>query len=176
MRSTVLISLFCSLLLSARENPFVPPQANTHKTSVSQTVTVHSSKKRKPKIHPQRLTRENHVTNQYSHTSALTDKIVFNTLKARFIVRNESVYIETKDTLKKYFALEHPSRIVMDFKSASDFASKRKKLKGFAVTQIEVGAHGSYYRVVFKLDSTYKYKVKKVKYGFLLSFQKEVSH
>ena len=172
MRSIVLISIFFSLLLSARDNPFVAPQDNTHKTSVSKTTTVHPNKKRKPKIHPQRPIRSTHVTDEHYHASASTDKIVFNTLKARFIVRDKSVYIETKDTLKKHFALEHPNRIVMDFKSASDFASKRKSLKGFAVTQIEVGAHGSYYRVVFRVNNAYKYRVEKVRYGLLLTLEK----
>jgi len=172
MRCIVLISIFCSLLLSARDNPFVAPQDNSHKTGVSKTATVHASKKRKPKIHPQRPIRPVHVTDENSRTSAPTDKVVFNTLKARFIVQDKSVYIETKDTLKKHFALEDPNRIVMDFKSASDFASKRKHLKGFAVTQIEVGAHGSYYRVVFRVNDLYKYRVEKVRYGLLLTLQK----
>ena len=172
MRCIVLISIFFSLLLSARDNPFVAPQDNAHKTGVSKTATVHPGKKRKPKIHPQRPIRPTHVRDENAHPSASKGKVVFNTLKARFVVRDMSVYIETKDTLKKHFALEHPNRIVMDFKSASDFASKRKHLKGFAVTQIEVGAHGSYYRVVFRVNNAYKYRVENVKYGLLLTLEK----
>ena len=161
MRFVVIFFIFFPILLTARDNPFVPSQLDTEEApSTQQTLSTVPlvSKKRAPKIHPQR-----------PDTSKKVDKrFVFNTLKARFIVREDSVYIETKDRLKNHFSLSNPKSIVMDFKSASDFSSKRAVIEGLPVTKIEMGAHGSYYRVVFRLDKSYLYSVKNVKYGLLI--------
>lgn len=171
MRFIVVFFIFFSLLLTARENPFAPPQTATNKSSIIKkqiTVTPVASKKRGPKIHPQRP-----IVPQKEKLSseASTKRVVFNTLKARFIVHKDSVYIETKDRLKKHFSLKTPASIVMDFVSASDFASKRTVIEGLPVIKIEMGAHGSYYRVVFRLDRSYKYSIEEVKYGLLLKLK-----
>jgi len=163
MRFIVFFSIFFSLLLSARENPFTPAQATTKSSSIK-SLTV-APKKRGPKIHPQRpiVIKKVDVPSPDSENN-----VVFNTLKSRFLVYEDRIYIETKDRLKKHFSLEHPNRIVIDFRSSSDFASKRSIINGLPVTKIEVGAHGSYYRVVFRLDKSYRYSVEDAKYGLLL--------
>ena len=167
MRFVVVFFILFPILLTARENPFTPAETTTKKSSSikSPTVTPVPSKKRGPKIHPQRPV----VTKKVDVPSPTSEnKVVFNTLKSRFLVYEDRVYIETKDRLKKHFALQHPDRIVIDFRSSSDFASKRSTINGLPVTKIEVGAHGSYYRVVFRLDKSYRYSVEDAKYGLLL--------
>ncbi len=172
MRFVVFFLIVFSLVVIARDNPFTPPQTDSeHSSMTKKTIPIASvaSKKRGPKIHPQRPL----VPKKTDKSTQTSDRqIVFNTLKARFIVRENSVYIETKDRLIKHFYLKNPASIVMDFKSASDFASKREAIEGFGVIKIEMGAHGSYYRVVLRLDRNYQYNIENVKYGLLLKFNK----
>ena len=145
MRFIILLLPLFPLLLMARENPFTPPVSDTNiipvivnKSSSTESVAI---KKRKPKIHPQRpMTPKNS-----------THRVVFNTLKARFVISERDIYIETKDLLKKHFSLQDPMRIVIDFKSPSDFASKRKSFSTLSVLKIEMGAPEQSYRNVFTL-------------------------
>jgi len=171
MRFIVVFFIFFSLLLMARENPFTPSKTTSNILPTTKNhlpIIPVVSKKRGPKIHPERplAPKKEDLSSEVS-----SKRVVFNTLKARFIVRENSIYIETKDRLKKHFSLKKPASIVMDFISASDFASKRTVIEGLPVIKIEMGAHGSYYRVVFRLDRNYKYSIEDVKYGLLLKLK-----
>ena len=92
-------------------------------------------------------------------------KLPFITFK---IFKNE-IYLETKDKILRSFLLVNPHRIVCDFKRDTDIRSYTKKVTGEDVTQIKVGTHKGYYRVVIELDGSYKYKkVSKDGYIFTL--------
>ena len=188
--------LFLSLSLQARENPFAPvPETQTgtqvEKTGKKQVAhskpKVHPQRKAKgseepvtkkrPKIHPQRKTKvsEPVVTTQKPKIHPqrkVRDKVVINTSKARFVIRENSVYIETKDKMIRSFAIANPPSIVMDFRAKADFASKRENLAIKPFTKLEMGAHGDRYRVVLRLDKKHKYKIENARYGKILTILK----
>ncbi len=155
MRYLIVFVLAFPLMMMARENPFAPAQSvdviqqkdqNLTSTAAMQTV--------EPQIHPQLL---------------IDDKEVVNYGKARFVFRENSAYIETKDRLIKHFLIKNPPSIVIDFESPSDFPSKRKELETKPFIKLEMGAHSDHYRVVLRLDKIHKYTVAKRKYGQLVT-------
>jgi len=173
MRLTLLILLTYTLLLSARDNPFLPvnPQetepasyntplpkkVETQVTSRTTSKQIQNIKKpgAKPKIHSPRTKR----------TTTKANQEVFNFSKARFVFKKNRAYIETKDKIAKHFSISNPPSIVIDFISRSDFGSKRKTLSTDPFTKLEIGAHGRRYRVVLRLDKQHKYKIERYKYG-----------
>jgi len=184
--------LLLPLILIARDNPFSSPsdahrrvpaksslvemktkqsEPKTHQQSLSASTSA-PEQILKPKIHPQRPV---HVTRSKAKIHPqrnLGTKEVFNFAKARFIFRENSAYIETKDRMIRHFSIANPPSIVIDFRGASDFASKRKQLHTKPFTKLEMGAHGNRYRVVFRLEKSHKYKINKRKYGQVVTILK----
>ena len=150
MRVLFLSLLLLPLFLHARENPFAPAQAS----DVQQAAEIPVKDENNP--------------HQYDdpYTSG---KEVVNYAKARFVFRENSAYIETKDELIKHFAIATPPSIVIDFKAPSDFASKRKELTTVPFVKLEMGAHGDRYRVVLRLDREHSYRIEKKRYGQFLT-------
>ncbi len=154
MRLLLLSFFLFPLLLGARENPFLPATV-TQSERVSETDTAADPEEEKgavsaPTIHPDR--------------KSFTKEVV-NYGKARFVFRENSAYIETKDSIIKHFSIETPPSIVIDFESPSDFPSKRKELKMSPFVKLEMGAHNDHYRVVLRLDKVHNYSIEKRKYG-----------
>ncbi|MCJ7764651.1 MAG: AMIN domain-containing protein [Thiovulaceae bacterium] len=151
MRYLPLFIVAFPLLLTARENPFSPMPAIEIVKVKEQNVTASSAvKKLKTEIPLQRK----------SHT-----KEIVNYGKARFVFRENSAYIESKDDVINHFSITNPPSIIIDFKSPSDFASKRRALAVKPFIKLEMGAHADYYRVVLRLDKVHSYTVEKRKYG-----------
>ena len=185
MRLIWTMFLLLPIILLARENPFSSASKPTAIESTKAPVTVEKKAiQSKPKIHPQRLktskslpeqTTQPKIDSQREVTKSTKPKIhpkrnlgkkeVLNFAKARFVFRENSAYIETKDKIIRYFSIANPPSIVIDFRGASDFASKRKVLHTKPFTKLEMGAHGKRYRVVLRLDKVHKYKIDKRKYG-----------
>lgn len=152
MRLLFLSLLLLPLLSGARENPFAPAKITQTETATEPGVAVAPEEEKQvlPKIHPQRISNK---------------KVVVNYAKARFVFRENSAYIETKDSIIKHFSIATPPSIVIDFKSPSDFPSRRKELDIKPFIKLEMGAHSDHYRVVLRLDSVHKYRIEKRKYG-----------
>ncbi len=167
MRNIVVLLITASVVLFARENPFVPasqsdvtaPQREVEEsfteTEIEPVVTplemsLDEPKVESPKIDPQ---------------GTSSAKEVVNYGQARFVFRVNSGYVETKDKLVRHFYIATPPSIVMDFQASADFASKRKELNRSPFIKLEMGAHGDYYRVVFRLDKAHKYRIEKKRYG-----------
>lgn len=172
MRLFFVLFLTVPLILIARENPFVAAseQENTTK-KVEVSVEPKVSPAPKPKIHPQRPQVKSADTAKtqskpkvHPQRNAYKKEVV-NYAKARFVFRDNSAYIETKDKIIRHFAISNPPSIVIDFKAASDFATKRKELTTKPFIKLEMGAHGNRYRVVLRLDKVHQYKLDKRKYG-----------
>ena len=185
------VPLLLTLGLEARENPFAPPSKSeaiqTEKVRLQSRPKVHPQlkpkretsavEKHQPKIHPQRKERATEPvrskTEPKIHPQRKTaSKEVINTSKARFVIRENSLYIETQDKMLRSFSIANPPSIVMDFKGRSDFASKRKVLHTSPFTKLEMGAHGNRYRVVLRLDKKHKYKIENARYGKILTILK----
>jgi len=192
MRLTWTILLLLPIILIARENPFsssddtqsVSPTINSSKKITpkqsqkvpprgTNTLDVAPLPSKSPKIHPQRKVSTDKTSKPKIHPQRnLGTKEILNFSKARFIFRENSAYIETKDKMIRHFSITNPPSIVIDFRGASDFASKRKALRTKPFTKLEMGAHGKRYRVVLRLDKVHKYKIDKRKYGQVVTILK----
>jgi len=151
MRTFSLPLLLLALLLNARENPFTPVEITESPSAVK---TVPEKEQNSLQSEPESVIE-----------SVSDEKEVFNFAKARFVFSEKSVYIETKDTIVRHFAIANPPSIVIDFSSSSDFASKRKELNVRPFVKLEMGAHKDYYRVVLRLDEVHTYTIEKRRFG-----------
>lgn len=90
----------------------------------------------------------------------------------KFYVAGKVMKIVTKDKMLRNFMLVQPHRIVCDFKRNTDLGSVMRTISGNeAYTQINIGTHKGYYRVVIELDGHYQYKIERVKYGYKLTLR-----
>jgi len=158
--------------LAARENPFTPVEIintdeSTEKTVVDNYKTV-TTDHAKEIVESDAIEPETQI--EYTPDIAKNDSVeeVVNYEKVRFVFKENNVYIETKDEVLKHFKIANPPRIVIDFKSDSNFASKRKELSVRPFKKLEMGAHGDQYRVVLRLDGAHTYTLEKSMYGQLL--------
>ena len=151
----ILFILVFPLMVTARENPFAPMQESDTVQVKEQNLTTPAEIQRSESGMPPEQNAD--------------DKLVVNYGKARFVFRENSAYIETKDEIIKHFSISNPPSIIIDFRSPSDFASKRKALATSPFIKLEMGAHDDYYRVVLRLDKVRSYSVEKRKYGQLVT-------
>lgn len=86
------------------------------------------------------------------------------------VVKNK-IFLETKDKLLRSFLLVNPHRIVVDFERETDMRSFTKNIKNEDVTQIKVGTHKGYYRVVIELDGSYRYNEEKTANGYIFTLR-----
>ena len=97
-----------------------------------------------------------------------------NIFKQKFISIYEyknSLKVHTKDKMIRNFLLTKPHRIVCDFEGEINIRSIEKKIKlKSVVTEVRVGNHSGYYRVVIELDGYYQYSTKKIESGYLFNF------
>jgi len=173
------------LLLEARENPFVP--ADKSSKVIKKSAPTPKLVKNKPqKKNTISRTQENNssteevksvvkvikkpvvVPTKKSSRKVKSEKMVLNYEKVRFVFEKSTVYIQTKDTLKKRFILKNPTRIVFDYKAKANFASKKEILDLKAFQKVQVGAHGSYYRIVITLQKHFKPQISKERFGILV--------
>jgi len=80
---------------------------------------------------------------------------------------NKELKIVTKDEIIRDFLLVKPHRIVLDFKRDIDIRSYEKDILKSSFTKVKIGNHKGYYRVVIELDGYYRYRLKKIKEGYL---------
>ena len=183
MRFTWTVLLLLPIILIARDNPFASADVSVSKStksplSVKEKVVPTSSQVDSQfisKINPQ--DQENKAKYRSKKIKIypkrnLGKKEVLNFSKARFVFRENSAYIETKDKIIRHFSIANPPSIVIDFRGASDFASQRKFLSTKPFTKLSMGAHGKRYRVVLRLDKMHKYKIDKRKYGQVVTIIK----
>ncbi|MDF1883010.1 AMIN domain-containing protein [Sulfurimonas sp. SAG-AH-194-C21] len=84
--------------------------------------------------------------------------------------KKQLLKIITKDKMLRNFLLTKPHRIVCDFARNIDIRSYEKKSKtNTRVTQVRIGNHKGYYRVVIELDGHYKYKLTNYKNGYYIN-------
>lgn len=90
---------------------------------------------------------------------------------AKFFAFEKNLEIVTNDELLRDFLLVQPHRIVMDFKRESSMKTYLQNVKNSIFTKIRIGNHDGYYRVVVELDGYYRYKLKKLSSGCLITLQ-----
>jgi len=78
----------------------------------------------------------------------------------------------TKDKMIRNFLLTKPHRIVCDFKRDIDLRSYEKHIKSSGkITNLRVGNHKGYYRIVIELDGSYRYKLRAIDNGYIFSLR-----
>ena len=88
--------------------------------------------------------------------------------KTIFEIGKDRVKIATKDAKIKDYSISGGKRVVIDFASSVDSYTKKYELDCGAFKTALFGSHGSFYRVVFDLDGSYKHSVEKTQDGYLL--------
>lgn len=83
-----------------------------------------------------------------------------------FSISKKEILIHTKDKLIRNFLLISPHRIVIDFRRDANFLSYEKALKTVPFTELRMGNHDGYYRIVIHLDGRYRYVTKTTDSGY----------
>jgi hypothetical protein len=161
MRLAPLLFLISCSLLTARENPFSPiPSAPV---SVPEQQIPLGSKAGKPDI-------SDHASSAAQRQVPKGSETV-NFQQVRFVLSATEVRIESKDKLKKHFAIKKPTRIILDFAGNADFPTRRHSVGLSPFKEIRLGTHEKYYRAVIELERPADYTIKPFKYGYILTLQ-----
>ncbi len=86
-----------------------------------------------------------------------------------FSITDKEIYIKTNDTKIRDFLVTNPYKIVLDFQKKVSFYTKNFELETKRFKKITMGRHRDYYRVVIELDGHYKYLLKKVNDGIIVT-------
>lgn len=167
MRLPFLILLLgCLSILTARENPFVPvPETPEAVAPVHESGIVILSDEEVAQLKSEE--QDMPLVQESTVSEAQTETINFQ--QVRFLFSDGQIRIETKDRLKKDFALTDPARIILDFATAADFPSRKRSLSTPPFSALRLGAHNGYYRVVIELEKRAGYKIEPYRYGYILS-------
>jgi hypothetical protein len=86
--------------------------------------------------------------------------------------KGKSLKIITNDTLIDHFKLKSPNRLVLDF--GDDFViydTITKKLHTPYLKTLKIGTHDTFYRLTFTLKKGYRYRLKKLSDGYLITLR-----
>ncbi len=178
MKKIVFLTLFFSLILFARENPFVPFEEVSQTkpippkiiepikqvTPIIKTIPIAKTipiKKviKVPTVKPKK---------KYKKKSTFKSKLLFSGEFIKIRVFKNSIKITTKDNMLKHFRLTNPNRLVFDFERFDIQKPFSKKIYTKKVKQLNLSHHDYFYRATFKLGKNSKYKVIKKSYGYLI--------
>ncbi len=142
MRKLLLIAS-CVIVGFGRVNPFVLPQASSSVTSSSLNPTSSSAAS----------------VQSSSNSLAPSEKIEygFGTL----LLYPNYLVIKTTDPLKRSFTLDSPKKIVLDFAKKRAFPSKKISLHHPLFTQLQMGAHTTFYRIAISVSKDCRLHVQK---------------
>ncbi len=90
---------------------------------------------------------------------------------ATFYAQDKTLKIVTKDKMIRYFLMEKPNRIILDFESKEKFTNYTKKISNGIFTKIKLGSYSDRYRMVVELNKEYTYRVKKISNGYSVTFK-----
>ena len=147
-----IIMLFIPIFLLARENPFFLP----NETPVVSGVKIEKSV---PQQKVQPLKKE----------SKAQKKEILKTISlpsAKIEVGNTYIRIFTSNRLLKSFFVTNPDKLVIDIASKKDFQTVRAALKSSFFSQIVIGAHKNYFRIVLKLTKKCSKEIRQIKGGY----------
>ncbi len=143
----LLLVLGCMIVGFARINPFVLPQASGSLDASAASSSVASSSV--------------HVQSSFADATVPLKKIDYGF--GRLLLYADSFVIETTDPLKRTFTLDAPKKIVLDFAKKREFPSKKIPLDHPLFTQLQLGAHPSFYRMAISISQGCRVHVQKEK-------------
>jgi len=88
-----------------------------------------------------------------------------------FEIEDKELFIRTKDSIIRDFALAEPTKIVIDFDRIVSFKSRNIETNATFYKIIALGNHDKYYRVAIELDGKYRYKLEKQKEGYKITLE-----
>lgn len=91
-------------------------------------------------------------------------------LPQKISLMDKKILLYSSDELERSFVMSEPCRVVLDFKSTNRVKNQNIKLDKSIFTQLKVGFHDGYYRLVFELDGKYKHKLTKKETGYEIEF------
>jgi hypothetical protein len=180
-----------SIVLFARENPFVPVNINNNKNLIKKqyfqkTKIILPSDAR---VLKNIIFKYQTLTGQIKTTDFPINKeidwhnpiIIFSNKKQivsknfkinflNFSLNKNVLLIKTDDKIVRNFFLVSPFRYVIDFQADKNFLTFNKKIDTF-IKKVVLGNHKNFYRVVLYLDGKYKINIKKDKKGYLVEFK-----
>ncbi len=183
MKKIILLTLFFSLTLLARENPFAPFEQTIQtipilpkpiqikkviqkapekiiKTTIPIAKTFPIDKVLKaPTEKPKK---------KYKKKSTFKSKLLFNGEFIKIKLFKNSIKITTKDNLLKHFKQSNPNRISFNFERFDIQKPFFKKIYSKKVKQLNLSHHDYFYKATFKLGKNRKYRVIKKHYGYLI--------
>ena len=194
MNIKLILIIFLSVLSFARENPFAPIR------DINNTDLIKKEKFKSIKIKlPDDARVLNSVIIQYQNLSGeIKSKkvdinkyidwhnpiivkqnqikkshqyITFPIKFIKFLLKDYKIYIYTKDKKIRDFFINNPNELILDFKRDAKFLAYVKKSIIKPVKKIVIANHDGYYRIAIFLDGRYKYKIKKIKKGYMIEFR-----
>jgi len=186
-----LLFIFMSIVLFARENPFVPVNINNNKNLIKKqyfqkTKIILPSDARVLKniiFKYQTLTGQikttdfpiNKEIDWHNPIILSTNQVYIPTTKVKIgflkmYIKKHKLLILTKNKIVRNFFLVSPFRYVIDFQADKNFLTFNKKIDTF-IKKVVLGNHKNFYRVVLYLDGKYKINIKKDKKGYLVEFK-----
>lgn len=85
-------------------------------------------------------------------------------------VYDKKIKLYGSDKLLREFMISMPCRVVLDFESAKMVKNQTIKVSSSIFTDLRIGYHDGYYRMVFEVDGKYRYKLNKTPYGYDIEF------
>jgi hypothetical protein len=84
-------------------------------------------------------------------------------------IEGKEVHIITKDEKIRSLHLVHPFKIAVDFKRTTGrFLTRHKKIDFPPYTDVAIGNHNGFYRIVVTYDAPYKYRIEKTDDGYVI--------
>jgi len=160
MRIPILLFVLMTLMY-ARENPFLPgppPQTPAAITAPETETALPEPEETQPIPGPDE-----------SSDEPVAEIVDFKMI--RFDLTEKEVRIQTKDKLKKHFAVKNPTRIILNFVSSKGFQTQRKSVSTAPFREIRVGFHEGYYSVVIEVDGSAGYRIVPTENGYTLTLR-----
>ena len=96
--------------------------------------------------------------------------LIYSNDNLKIYTKGKALKIVTDDTVINDFKLKQPNRLVLDF--GDDFVlydTIRKPLRSPYIKMLKIGTHACFYRLTFVLAKNYRYRIKHLSNGYLIT-------
>jgi len=117
-------------------------------------------------LHKKHRTKKRHTQHK------LKFHLIYSNDNLKIYTRGKTLKIITDDTIIKDFRLKQPDRLVLDF--GDDFVlydTIRKTIRSPYIKMVKIGTHACFYRLTFVLAKNYRYHIKHLSNGYLITLR-----
>ena len=148
----------------------------TQKVQEPQIVSSKPAKKpilfvEKKKKHPKNVHRQKHKKVVKKRVHHAKYRLVYKNDNLKLYTKGRTLKIITDDKIIADFMLKSPARLVLDF--GDDFVlydTIHKFIKTPYIKEIKIGTHNCFYRLTLVLKKRYRYRLKPIRNGYIISF------